>query len=74
MVEFIAGEHLDGDPYVTVFEVTDNFVTVSSHNYLSASWLQWIHDNGYTFINTWRSDVWHDEWRIKAVMTNFKKN
>lgn len=65
MTIFIKGEYLDGDEGVVVFETTSDFVTVRSSNFLSASWLQWMRNNDWYFLNTWRS---HDG----SVFTNFK--
>jgi len=70
MTNFIKGEYLDGDEGVVVIEVADAFVTVSSFNFLSASWLQWMRNNGWYFLNTWRG---HEVSDRRSVLTNFQR-
>lgn len=73
MTNFIKGEYLDGDEGVVVVEVTDDFLTVSSFNFLAASWLQWLRNNDWYFLNTWRSPEGPIINRSMTVTTNFKR-
>lgn len=73
MTNIIKGEYLDGDPSVLVFEVTEDFVTVQSFNFLSVSWLQWFLDQDLVFINTWRGNSAPPSIPYAPVLTNFKR-
>ncbi|ARV76915.1 hypothetical protein PHABIO_284 [Pseudomonas phage Phabio] len=73
MHNFVKHEYLDGDGGVIVTEVTKDFITVNSFHYLSASWLQWLLDNEWEFLNTWCGTSGPKLEPRMTVYTNFQR-